>query len=293
MRKLCSIAMLVCALSAVSSGQDRVFDWRKANSESVQLDPADYHTGRVYRPGPDGGGIHVDISARQPVTIAMTWMEDWTAAQQHPEQPRELSFRCLREHVVSTTYICQLPPGRPMVLLIRDERSGDRMLMKSIGAVIGRNGARVFVSPNDVNIQYYSWSCVSNCVQPEFQWSRLVKEKYKLTSIPKVYNLLTPEYDGQQLFVRVKAPLPMTIAVIPQELADAVYENPAELSSTLSQTSCKQRGVQSLSFNCTFNLADGPQSIIAVPDATFSGSKKVEIELQTEKCVANCNLLPH
>jgi hypothetical protein len=197
----------------------------------------------------------------------------------------------VREHVVSTTYLCELPPGRPMVLLIRDERTKNRALVKGIGAVIGKAGARVFVSPNNVTIQYYSWSCVANCVQPEYHWFRLVKEKYKLSSVPKVYNLLTPEYDGQELFVRVKAPLPMTIAVIPQQLADTVFENPGTLSSTLSQTSCKQRGVQSLSFNCTFNLADGPQSIIAVPDTSFSGTKKAEIELQTQKCVANCNLL--
>jgi len=223
----------------------------------------------------------------------MTWMEDWNAAQQHPEQPKALSFRSVREHVVSTTYVCALPPGRPMVLLIHDERNAGRVLVKSIGALIGNTGARVFVSPNDVNIQYYSWSCVANCVQPEYEWFRLVKEKYKLSTVPKVYNLLTPEYDGQELFVRVKAPLPMTIAVIPQELADTVFDNRAALSSTLAQTSCKQRGVQTLSFNCSFNLADGPQAIIAVPDTAFSGTKKAEIELQTQKCVANCNLLAH
>jgi len=293
MRKPHITLILACSLAAAAWGQDRVFDWQKANSEAVQLDPSDYHTGRVYRPGPDGGNIHVDISARQPVTIAMTWMEDWNAAQQHPEQPKELSFRCVREHVVSTTYVCALPPGRPMVLLIHDERNAGRVLVKSIGALIGNTGARVFVSPNDVNIQYYSWSCVANCVQPEYEWFRLVKEKYKLSTVPKVYNLLTPDYDGQELFVRVKAPLPMTIAVIPQELADTVFDNRAALSSTLAQTSCKQRGVQTLSFNCSFNLADGPQAIIAVPDTAFSGTKKAEIELQTQKCVANCNLLAH
>jgi hypothetical protein len=293
MRNLCIVVTMCCLLCGTAVGQDKVFDWQKANSESVQLDPSDYHTGRVYRPGSNGGNIHVDISARQPVTIAMTWIEDWNAAQRHPDRPAELTFRCVREHVVNTTYVCDLAPGRPMVLLIRDERTKDRVLVKSIGAVIGKDATRTFISPNNVNIQYYSWSCVANCAEPEYQWFRLVKEKYKLTSVPKVYNLLTPEYDGQQLSVRVKAQVPMTIAVLPQEFADKVYENPATLSSTLSQTSCKQRGVQSLSFNCTFNLADGPQSIIAVPDASISGGKKVEIELQTEKCVANCNLLQH
>jgi hypothetical protein len=278
-------------MSGAAVGQAKVFDWQKANSETIQLDPSDYHAGRVYRPGANGGNIHVDISAREPVTIAMTWIEDWNAAQQHPERPSELSFRCVREHVVTTTYVCELPGGRPMVLLIRDERSKDRVLVKGIGAIIGKEGARTFIAPNNVTIQYYSWSCVANCAEPAFDWFRLVKKKYKLTSVPKIYNLLTPEYDGQPLYVRVKAAVPMTIAVIPQDSADKVYEDPKALSDTLSQTTCKQRGVQSLSFNCTFNVEDGPQSIVAVPDTTFSGGKKVEIELQTQKCVANCNLL--
>jgi hypothetical protein len=291
MRNLCVIVVLSGILAGAALGQDKVFDWQKANSEAVQLDPSDYHTGRVYRPGSSGGKIHVDISAREPVTIAMTWIDDWNAAQQHPGQPTELTFRCVHEHVVNTTYVCELPPGRPMVLLVRDERTKDRVLVKSIGAIIGKDATRQFISPNNVSIQYYSWSCVANCAEPEYQWSRLVKEKYKLTNVPKIYNLLTPEYDGQQLYVRVKAPVPMTIAVLPQQFADEVYENPGRLALRLSETSCKQRGVQSLSFNCTFNLADGPQSIIAVPDAAFSGGKKAEIELQTEKCVANCNLL--
>jgi len=283
--------VLLITLPAVSAlAQQKVFDWVPANNETLQLDPTDYHTGRVYRPGPDGGNIHVGIQANQPVTIAMMWIDEWNAAQQHPETLASLNYRCVREHVVSTTYECHLPPDQPMVLILHDERNADRAVFTGIGAVLGRNSMKKFASPNDVTIQYYSWSCVDHCIQPQYQWIRLIKEKYEISSVPKIYNLLTPERDGQPLNLRIKAPTPMTIAVVPQKLADQIYDNPETLSSALSKTSCKQRGVQSLSFDCNFNLADGPQSIIVVPASSTPPRKKAEIELQTLKCTANCNV---
>ena len=179
-----------------------------------------------------------------------------------------------------------------MVLTIRDERTPDRAVLSGIGAIIG-HGARRFISPNDLHIQYYAWNCVENCIQPELQWFRLIKEKYEVTQTPKVYSLLTPDHDGQELNVRIKSPVPMTIAVIPSQLADQVYDKTQTLSAALNQTTCKQRGVQSLTFDCKFDLADGPQSIMILPDSSFSGHKKAEIELQTVKCLANCNIQNH
>ena len=289
MKKVCMLGFVLLVLGRLSLAQDKVFDWVRASDEVSQLDPADYHAGRVYHPSADGGNMHVDIQARQPVTIAMAFASDWDAWQQHPESQAAPEFRCTREHVTSTTYECHMPPNRPMVLLIRDERTSDRAVFKGIGVVLGR-GARQFISPNDVTVTYYSWTCVQNCIQPEFQWFSLVKEKYELTSVPKIYSLLTPERDGQQVNVRIKAPVPMTIALLPSELADQVYDNPAALSSALAKTSCKQRGVQSLSFDCTVNLADGRQSLVVVPDGAKVPHKKAEIELQTVKCLANCNI---
>ncbi|MGZ4732736.1 MAG: hypothetical protein ACXVZH_11400 [Terriglobales bacterium] len=290
MKKVCMLGLVLLVLGRLALAQDKVFDWVRASDEVSQLDPADYHAGRVYHPSADGGSMHVDIQARQPVTIAMAFASDWDAWQQHPESQAAPEFRCTREHVTSTTYECHMPPNRPMVLLIRDERTSDRAVLTGIGAVLGR-GARQFISPNDVKVTYYSWTCVQNCIQPEFQWFSLVKEKYELTSVPKIYSLLTPERDGQQVNVRIKAPVPMTIALLPSELADQVYDNPATLSSALSKTSCKQRGVQSLSFDCTVNLADGRQSLVVVPDGAKVPHKKAEVQLQTVKCAANCDLL--
>jgi hypothetical protein len=290
MKRVCMLGLVLVSLGRLSLAQDKVFDWVRASDEVSQLDPADYHAGRVYRPGPDGGGMHVDIQAKRPVTIAMAFASDWNAWTQHPEAQTDLELRCVREHVTSTTYECHRPPNRPMVLLIRDERIADHAVLTGIGVVLGR-GVRQFMAPNDVTVSYYSWTCVQNCIQPEFQWFSLVREKYELTSVPKIYSLLTPERDGQQVNVRIKAPIPMTVALLPSELADQVYDNPGALSSALSKTSCKQRGVQSLSFDCTVNLADGRQSLVVVPDAGKIPHKKAEIELQTVKCSANCDML--
>jgi len=69
-----------------------------------------------------------------------------------------------------------------------------------------------------------------------------VKEKDELGSAPKVYSLLSPERDGQPVWIRVKAPVPMTIARLPTVVADKIYDNLSSLSEALESTSCKQRG---------------------------------------------------
>jgi hypothetical protein len=176
-----------------------------------------------------------------------------------------------------------------MTLVIHDERSPDRAALEGIGAILTRGASRAFISPNDVQITYHSWSCVANCVQPEFQWVRLVKEKYQLSAIPKLYSILAPEQDGQKLWMKIKAPVPMTLAVLPSATADQVYDKPEQLGSALAQTACKQRGVQTMEFDCLFNLADGPQSLLILPN--LKSHKKAEIDVQTYKCVANCELL--
>src|SRR5713101_9498354 len=70
-------------------GQERLFNWLPANDESVRLDPANYHTGRTYYPGPNGGNIHVDIKAEKPVTIFLTRAGEWNQALRHPERSEE------------------------------------------------------------------------------------------------------------------------------------------------------------------------------------------------------------
>ncbi len=297
---------------AAYSQQPRLFNWLPANDESVRLDPGNYHTARTYRPNAPGENNHVDIKSEKPVTIFMTPAGDWNQALQHPEAISRLRQVCLKEHVVEATYVCEMPV-EPMTLVIRDDRYSpdasvfaglgevldpsnqvERAVGVGIAAVLNAKGSRrQFTSPNDVHIQYYRWDCVENCVQPEFQWTEQIKEKYELTGFLKVYGGFAPDHDGEEVSIKIKSPVPMVVAMLPSRIADQLHSRPEALESALEKNSCQQRGVQSLQFSCTFSLGDGPQSLIVVPEdgARMPNHKKAEIEMQAARCVANCNLL--
>jgi hypothetical protein len=311
-------AFLLALLSlGVSSGpcfgqQPKVFNWLPGNDESVRLDPANYHTGLTYHTFGDGGNIQVDIKAEKPITIFLTPAAAWNEALQHPEAIANLRQLCLREHVVGTRFACFVPP-EPMTLVIHDERNNpqaavfaglgavldphdkaDRAVGMGIAAVLAHqdSGTRRFASPNDVDVQYFRWECVENCIQPEFQWTQQVKEKYDLTSFLKVYGGFAPDHDGEQVSIKIKSPIPMVVAMVPSQIAGELHMKPESLDSALENNSCQQRGVQSLQFQCTFNLADGPQSLVVVPEAgtNVPNHKKAEVEMQATICVANCRL---
>jgi len=302
------------ALSGPCYGQQqRVFNWLPGNDESVRLDPANYHSGQTYHPMGNGGNIQVDIRAEKPVTIFLTGAEEWRAAVQHPEAIVNLRQVCLREHVVETRFACFVPP-EAMTLIIRDERNNpDAAVFAGLGAVLDPNdktqravgvgiatvltgqgsATRRFAAPNDVHIQYFRWDCVENCIQPEIQWTRQVKEKYELTSFLKVYGGFAPDHDGEQVSIKIKSPVPMVVAMLPSDIANQLHARPEALESALEKNNCQQRGVQSQQFECTFNLGDGPQSLIVAPEpgARLPNHKKAEVEMLAAKCVANCALL--
>src|SRR5579863_8952587 len=291
MRKLSIFAVLLfCAFAATSYAQNPALTWIAADSETIPLEPASLHGGRVYRPAVGGGDMHVQIDSRYPVTVAMAWADEWNAAMRNPDAPANFSFLCVREHVTSSIYECHLPSERPMIITFRDERRPERPVVATIGAILGP-GARQFISPNDLHIQYYSWNCVDNCILPEFHWRRILNEKYDVTPAPKVYSLMTPDHDGQELSVKIKSPIPLTVALLPSHLADQVYDKTVSLTDALDQTGCKERGVQSMSFNCTFNVANGTQTLLILPDIDVSGHKKATVEVNTEECVEHCELL--
>jgi hypothetical protein len=292
MRKFCLFAVLcLSAFAVIASAQDnRVFDWTPANTETIPMEPASWHGARVYHAAAGGGNMHVGIEAQYPVTISMAWADEWNIAMQHPDAPANLNFFCVREHVTSTIYECHLPSERPMIITFRDERRPEKPVVSAIGAILGP-GVRQFISPNDLHIQYYSWSCVNNCVLPCFEWRRILNEKYDETPAPKVYSLMTPDHDGQELKVKIKSPIPLTVALLPSHLADQVYDKTVTLTEALDQTGCKERGVQSMTFNCSFNVANGSQTLFILPDISFSGHKKANVEVETVKCVDHCELL--
>ena len=312
--------LLVMALGPLCGAsfaqQQRVFDWQPGTDETVRLDPANYHSGRTYGPSPDGGKIHVDIRSEMPVTVFLTDAAAWSAALQHPESIPDLPQICPQEHVVQLTYACPLPQFST-TLVVRDDRYNpdagtnaavfaglgavlngnsktDNAIETGVAAVLGRqeSESRKFVAPNDLHIQYYVWVCVQNCIQPEFQWISQIKEKYQLTSFPKIYGGFAPDHDQAQVSIRINSPMPMTVAMLPSQVADHIYSNPETLETALESNSCQQRGVQKLEFQCAFNVADGPQSLIVVPEPGSNvPHKKAEVEMQAVKCVENCQLI--
>ncbi|HEY4052574.1 MAG TPA: hypothetical protein VGL74_02460, partial [Terriglobales bacterium] len=272
-----SAVLLVCVFAVSANAQDnRVFNWTPANSENIPMEPASLHAGRIYRPEAGGGNLHVGIESRYPITIAMAWADEWNAAMQNPNAPVNFSFLCVQEHVTSTVYECHLPSERPMIITFHDERAPQRPVVSTIGAILGPR-VQQFVPISDVHIQYYSWTCVNNCVLPCFEWRRILNEKYDVTPVPKVYSLMTPDHDDQKLSVKIKSPIPLTVALLPSHLADQVYDKTVSLTEALDQTGCKERGVQKMSFNCSFNVANGTQTLLVLPAITFSGHKKANV----------------
>ena len=273
-------------LAVPAMARQSLFGWAPASDESVRLDPANYHAGRTYRPGPQGGNIHVQIDAKQPVTVGLAYLDDWNYAMQHPEKPEALlnmEYRCHQEHVLKVTYSCDRPAD-PVILILRDDRNPDRALFAGLGTILTGHGTvkRRFVAPNDVHIRYYQWTCVRSCVEPQYQWVREVKEKYQLASLVKIYGGFIPERDGQQVSVKIKSPVPMVVSVLPSQVAGELYAKP----DALEKNSCQQRNVE---FQCTLHVSDGPQSLVVRPESLESvPHKKAEIEILAVRCVANC-----
>jgi len=317
MRITKSASLLAILSLGVFSGpslaqQSKVFNWLPANDESVRLDPANYHAGLTFHTFGNGGDIQVDVKAERPVTIFLVREEEWAAALQNPESLSNVTKVCPQEHLVETRFSCFVPPVA-MTLVVHDERNSlDPAVFAGLGSVFDpRNRAeraageglasiwtgqgsatRRFRAPNDVHVQYFRWACVENCIQPEFQWVQQAKEKYQLSSFLKVYGGYTPGHDGEVISIKIKAPVPMLVAVIPSAVANQLHGKPDMLESALEKNSCQQRGVQSQTFQCTFNAADGPQSLIVVPeDAADVPHKKAEIQFFASKCVSNCALL--
>jgi hypothetical protein len=313
-------AMLLASFAATRAhAQDRVFNWQRSSDQTVRLDPANYYTGESYGAGSDGAQNHVDIHAQKPVTIFLAPVGEWRAAFERPESLAEVRRFCLREHVVDTTYLCNVPP-EPTILVLEDERySSESRVSAVLGTVLDqvkdevRAGSAIetgisallagerataaaaprrFVDPNDVHIQYYHWVCVEYCVQPEFEWRCQVNEKYKLSSFLKVYGGFAPDHDGEQVSIKINSPVPMLVAMLPSAVADQLHGKPEMLEPALERNACQQRGVQSLQFECKFDVSDGPQSLIVVPEQGQKvPNKKAEVQMFASRCVANCDLL--
>src|ERR1700680_87610 len=95
---------VLCFAALAAAKKEKALDWVRDTDEAAQLDPMDYHAGRVYRPGSQGGNLHVDIQSSLPVTISLAPNDEGTGALQPPGVAPRLEMFCMREHVVDTTY---------------------------------------------------------------------------------------------------------------------------------------------------------------------------------------------
>ena len=289
---------------------DRVFDWVAIGNSTLRLDPGDYSAPQNYD---SNAAMRADIEAQQPVTVSMVRFEYWKTVTT-PNSPfrrdsTSLDTFCVQQRTTKINYGCTMGPFGPYVLVVRDERheGGDHrdprdgnsaptapVLFQAQVQVHDSAARREFASPNEVHIQYYDWRCVAYCDQPVFQWISQVNEKYQLTNILKLYSGITPDHDGEQVSIKVKSPVPLAVAILPAKIAGQLYGKPDMFESAVENSSCQQRGVQSSTFQCQFNVADGPQSLVLLPEpgSQIPPKKKVEVGLQAVKCVENCDKLP-
>src|SRR5262249_46154779 len=84
--------------------------------------------------------------------------------------------------------------------------------------------------------------------------------------------------------------MPMLLALLPAASADRLRANPAEAETLLMGSPCKQRAVQNADFTCKLNKKDGIQQVVLMPEPGLSvpKGKKVEVQVTTVRCVANC-----
>lgn len=281
-------------VSAVGlQAQQKAFDWIPQNTSSYRIGPG-YHSGvAVYSPhGWEAVHVRVDIDARQPVTVGVVRLEDWTKAVHNPRQLSRLDYACLTEEVTHISYSCNFYPADiARVVVVRDARPTERNIITGAAqSSFVQNGVSA-ASVNDVRVTPYYWECVDHCNQPDppqFAWVDLRKEAFEITRELKSYGPFTPEQEESELRIRIKAQTPLTVAVVPSSVADKLLANDQQAQEALSSSKCKQYGVQSSTLECSLQKGGGPMQVVVLPEAEIRKKKKAEITISSEQCVANC-----
>lgn len=288
---LCFGIMVLSAVGLLA--QQKAYDWVPQSADSFRIGPG-YNRGvAVYNPhGWESIHVRLDINAQQPVSVGVVRLEDWNQAVHDPEGLARLDYACLTEGVTHISYSCNFYPSyTSRVVVVRDVRSADRPIVTGAAAPFVRYAVNEFFA-NDVRITPYRWDCVSNCDlpdPPQFAWVQLRKEKFEITPAFKSYGPFTPERDGETMRIRVKSQTPLTVAVVSTSLADELYARREDAPDILARSTCKQYGVQSSTFDCTFQQNDGPMQVVLLPEVE-TRKKKAEITISKEKCVENCEL---
>jgi hypothetical protein len=280
------------ALTAASvQAQPKAFDWIAQSTSSYRIGPG-YHSGvAVYAPhGWEAIHVRVDIDARRPVTVGVVRLEDWNKAVRNPGQLSRLDYACLTEEVMHISYSCNFyPSGIARVVVVRDARPTERNIITGAQSSFVQNGVSATFA-NDVRVTPYYWECVNHCDQPDPPQFAGVeeKEKYEITPALKAFGPFTPARDEEKLRIHVKAQAPLTVALVPSNLADELSAHPEQAQEILARSSCKQYGIESITLDCTMQKHDGAMQVVLLPDAGTRKKKKAEVTISTEQCVANC-----
>ncbi|HEV7553048.1 MAG TPA: hypothetical protein VGP65_15280 [Candidatus Angelobacter sp.] len=290
-----SAKLLFFSLVVVSvglQGQQKTFDWVPQNPDSFRIGPG-YHSGvAVYNPhGWEAIHVRLDIAARQPVSVGVVRLEDWNNAIHDPEQLAKLNYDCLNEGVTRISYTCNFYAGyTSRVVVVRDSRHGVRPVVTGAAAPFVRYGIDEFFA-NDIRVTPYHWGCTSNCDlpdPPQFAWVNLRKEKYEITPAFKSYGPFAADQENDKVRIRIKAQVPMTVAMVSSSMADELYAHRDQARDILAKSTCKQYGIQSSTFDCALQKVDGVMQVVLLPEVEVRKKKKAEIEISTVQCVANC-----
>jgi len=343
----------------------KLFDWvPDSESEHDRLDPGEFFHGYTWSYSDGSFTYHWDVQARWPVTIAMVETQAWydAFAQRNGLNLNNINYICIQQHVVRDTFQCHVDAAlRPTFLVVLDERAplpdgqytqagfsaagqnagaGPKTGQTAVQPVAGQNPGigpkvgqaatlpanqtagplvaqrvdhvvgtaaatttsptpvaasgtmlRPFLAPNDIRILPYHWKCVDACDQPDYAWQGQVDDKYYPSNTLQIYGgVVLPDHDGEQVSIHVKSPVPTAVAMVRAKVAGRLYGQPDQFEPTVENTSCAQRGVQESTLQCTFNVADGPQSLVLLPEqgAEIPPRKKTEVNVQSVQCVNNC-----
>ncbi|MGC2696928.1 MAG: hypothetical protein WA738_14175 [Candidatus Angelobacter sp.] len=281
----------IVVFAACLQAQQKAYDWVPQEPDSFRIGPG-YHSGvAVYTPhGWEAVHVRLDIEARQPFSVGVVRLEDWNNAVRNPEQLARLDYACLTEGVTRISYSCNFYASyTARVVVVRDARNTEHPTVTGVAAPFVQNGLNEIFA-NNVRVTPYRWICVSNCDlpdPPQFAWVNLRKEKYEITAF-KSYGPFTPERDDDKIRIYVKSQVPMTVAVVTSSQADELYAHRDQAREILAKSMCKQYGIQSSTFDCTFQKDDGAMQVVLLPEVEINKKKKAEITISTVQCVANC-----
>ncbi|HKV92953.1 MAG TPA: hypothetical protein VJW20_10425, partial [Candidatus Angelobacter sp.] len=276
--KLLLFSAMVSAAVGLQA-QQKTYDWIAQSSSSFRMGPG-YNSGvAVYNPhGWEAVHVRLDIEARQPVTVGVVRLEDWNNAVRHPGRLLRLDYACLTEEVTRISYSCNFYASNiSRVVVVRDARPTEQAVVTGLAAPFVHNGLRATLA-NEVRVTPYEWECVSNCSlpdPPQFAWVEQ-KEKFEIASGPKSYGPFVPGHGDDRLRIRVKAQAPVTVALLPGNLANELSMHPEESRKILAQSSCKQYGIESTTLDCTLQKPDGAMQLVVLPESEIRKKKNAE-----------------